>query len=505
MVNVTYAGRSAVLLALVVVLAGAGLAPAGPAAPPGTLRIAYPQRAVSLDAHGPAAAERISIIIGRHLYDTLVTWDPKAKQFQPALAERWRSVDPTTWEFQLRRGVRFHDGSEFTSAAVKTSLERVVALRGPLTPLFAPVAAVDTPDPYRVVVRTQTPMGTLLSNLTMLYIVPAGTPPTPAFAEKPVGTGPFRFVEFVRDTRVVLEANPTYWRRGIPKLQRLVFVDIPELSARVTALETGEIDMTVQLTPEEIKRLRGNPQIKIEIGPTYYTRFLWINPTRRPFDHLKVRQALQHALNIPAITSSLLAGIAKPARGPIAANVLCAVEFPPRAFNTPLARRLLTEAGYPGGFETELKWNDALPKEREVADAIVGQLALVGIRVKNTLQPRAIWLDDLLKLNWELNLLGTGAVTGDADYTLGRLYHSRARRTGYANPEVDRLLEQAAATVDLNRRCEMYRRVQEILWTEGPAVFLFEALESYAYRTRVQGFTLPPSEIFELSEVTVSP
>ncbi|MCL6553999.1 MAG: hypothetical protein K6W08_12885 [Firmicutes bacterium] len=176
MVNPASARRTAVFLAVALVLAAAGGAPAGPAAPPGTLRIAYPQRAVSLDAHGPAAAERISIIIGRHLYDTLVTWDPAARKFQPALAERWRIVDPTTWEFQLRRGVRFHDGSEFTAAAVKTSLERVVALRGPLTPLFTPVTAVETPDPYRVVIRTQGPMGTLLSNLTMLYIVPAGTP-----------------------------------------------------------------------------------------------------------------------------------------------------------------------------------------------------------------------------------------------------------------------------------------------------------------------------------------
>jgi len=218
-----------------------------------------------------------------------------------------------------------------------------------------------------------------------------------------------------------------------------------------------------------------------------------------------VRQALQHALNISAITSSLVAGIAKPAKGPIASNVLCATDFEPYGYNTTLARRLLAEAGYPRGFDTELKWNDALPREREVADAITGQLALVGIRVKNTLQPRAIWLDDLLKLNWDLNLLGTGAVTGDADYTLGRLYHSRAKRTGYVNPEVDSLLEQAASTVDTKKRCEMYRRVNEILWTEGPAVFLFESLESYAYRTRVQGFKLPASEIFDLSDVSVSP
>ncbi len=489
----------------VVVLVGAAVGQAGPTAPPGTLRISYPQRVVSLDPQGSAAAERMTIILGRHLFDTLVTWDAQAKKFQPALAERWRSTDPTTWEFQLRRGVRFHDGSEFTSAAVATSIERSQAIRGPLTPLFALVASVDTPDPYRVVIKTRSPMGTLLSNLTMLNIVPAGTPTTPGFGERPVGTGPFKFVEFVRDTRVVLEANPTYWRRGIPKLQRMIWVDIPELSARMTALETGEIDMTVQLTPEEIRRLKGSQTIRVDIGPTFYTRFLWINPTRKPWDDVKVRQALQHALNIDAITSSLVAGIAKPAKGPIASNVLCATDFPPYGYNTTLSRRLLAEAGYPKGFDAELKWNDALPREREVADAITGQLALVGIRVKNTLQPRAIWLDDLLKLNWDLNLLGTGAVTGDADYTLGRLYHSRARRTGYASPEVDSLLEQAAASVDTKKRCEMYRRVNEVLWQEGPVVFLFEALESYAYRARVQGFKVPASEIFDLNEVSVSP
>jgi peptide/nickel transport system substrate-binding protein len=493
--------RMAAVLGVVMLAATIGWA--GPA--PGTIRVAYYQRVVSLDAHGPAAAERISIILGRHLYDTLVTWDPKAKKFQPALATRWRSIDPTTWEFELRRGVTFHDGAEFTAAAVKTSLERAVALRGPLTPLFTPVTAVETPDPYRVVIKTQGPMGTLLSNLTMLLIVPAGTPPTPAFAEKPVGTGPFRFVEMVRDARVVLEANPNYWQRGIPRLQRLVFLDIPELSGRVTALETGEIDLTMGLPPEEIRRLRGNPQIKIETGPTYFTRFLWINPTHKPFDDVRVRRALQHALNLSAVTSSLLAGIAVPAKGPIASNVVCAADQKPYGYNTTLARQLLTEAGYGRGFDTVMKWNDANPKEREVADAIVGQLALVGVRVQNVLQPRALWLDDLLKLNWDLNLLGTGAVTGDADFTLGRLYHSRANRTGWKNPEVDQLLDQAAATVDQARRCDLYRRVQEILWQEGPAVFLFESRESYGYRARVANFTLPPSEIFSLTEVSVAP
>lgn len=494
------------ILAVVVATSMAGgLAVAGPVTQPGTLTISYPQRVVSLDAAGSAAAERISIILGRHIYDTLVTWDPSQKKFQPSLAERWRAVDPTTWEFQLRRGVRFHDGSDFTSADVKTSIERMVAVRGPLTPLFSPITAVETPESHRVILKTATPMGTLLSNLTMMGIVPAGTPPTPAFGERPIGTGPFRFVEFLRDQRVVLDANPHYWRRGVPKLQRLIFVDIPELAARVTALETGEIDMTVQLTPEEIRRLRGSATIKIDIGPTFYTRFLWLNSSRKPLDDVRVRQAISRAFNIKAITSSLLAGIAKPAPAPIGSNVLCGIELPAYGYSGSEARKLLADAGFPRGFEVELKWNDALPKEREVADAIVGQLALVGIRVKSTLQPRAIWVDDLVRLNWDMNLLGSGAVTGDADYTLGRLYHSRARRTGYVNPEMDALLDQAVTTVDTQRRCELYRKVQEILWREVPAVFLFESLEVYAYRTRVQGFKVPPSEIFTLHEVSVSP
>ncbi|MDR7523639.1 MAG: ABC transporter substrate-binding protein [Armatimonadota bacterium] len=498
-------GSPRIIVWVTVSVLASAAAQAGPSVTPGTLTIAYPQRVVSPDPYGTAAAERITIILARHLFDTLITWDPGAKRFQPALAERWRSLDPTTWEFALRRGVRFHDGQEFTSAAVKTSIERAQQMRGPLVPLFSPITAVETPDPYRVIIRTATPLGTLLSNLTMLAIVPAGTPPTPAFGERPVGTGPFRFVEFVRDTRVVLEANPTYWRPGIPKVRRLVFVDIPELSARVTALETGEIDMTVQLTPEEIKRLRSNPAIKIEIGPTFYTRFLWINSSRKPFDDVRVRRAVARALNINAITSSLVAGIAKPAEAPIGSNVLCFAKMAPYGYSGAEARRLLTEAGLGRGFEAEMKWNDALPKEREVADAIVGQLALVGIRVRSTLQPRAIWVDDLIKLNWDLNLLGTGAVTGDADYSLGRLYHSRANRTGYVNAELDRLLDQAASTVDTERRCELYKRVQEILWSEVPGVFLFESLEVYAYRTRVSGFKVPPSEIFTLTEVSVTP
>ena len=498
--------RSLAAVALVCVLflgTAIGQTTAGPA--PSTLRVSYLQRILSLDPHGSAGAERMSWIIGRHLYNQLVTWDYTAKKFQPQLALRWRNVDPTAWEFELRRGVKFHDGREFTSASVKTSLERVISMKGPLAPLFAPVQSVETPDPYRVIIKTQAPVGTLLSSLTILAMVPAGTPPTPDFGDKPIGTGPFKFVEFVRDARLVLDANSNYWQQGLPKAQRLIFVDIPETAARATAVETGEIDLAVGLPPEEMKRLRTVANVKVEVGPTTLTRALWINASRPPFTDVRVRHALQHAINVNAITSSLVAGIATPSTSSIASNVVCYTKMPSITYDTTLARKLLAEAGFPRGFETSIKWTEGNPKEREVSDAIVGQLALVGIRVRNMQQPRAIWLDDLLKLNWDFEIATTGGGTGDPDFTLRRLYHTRSKRTGWSNQEFDQLVDNAAASVNLEQRCAMYKRAQEIMWDQGPAVFLFDPLESYAFRTRVQGFKAPPSEVFSVADAAVSP
>ena len=204
----------------------------------GPLRVAYPQRVVNLDPHGSAAAERIVIALSRHLVDTLVTWDAAAGEFAPKLATSWETLDDLTWQFTVREGVRFHDGTELTSADVAASLERIVDLGGPLSALWQLIEGVETPDQYTVLVRTSEPMGTLLSNLTMLAIAPAWAMEAEDFDERPVGSGPFRFEEWVRDERVVLVANEIYWRDGLPRVERLVWVDIPELAPRMTALLT---------------------------------------------------------------------------------------------------------------------------------------------------------------------------------------------------------------------------------------------------------------------------
>jgi len=459
----------------------------------------------SLDPHGSSGAARITWITSRHLFNRLLGWDYVSKKFQPELALQWRSTDPTTWEFELRRGVKFHNGSDFTSAAVKTSIERVIAMRGPLAPLFAPIDSVTTPDPYRVIVKTQQPTGTLLSNLTVLAMVPAGTPPTADFGNQPVGTGPFKFVSFERGAQLVLDANTAYWISGVPKLTGLVFVEIPEVSARVAALTTGEIDMVVGLPPEELRPLRANPAVNVQIGPTSLTRVTWINAGRDPFTNVKVRQALRYAVNVNAITSSLVAGIGVPSTSYIAKNILFYAKMePPYDYNPAKATKLLSDAGYSKGFQTTLKWTMGNPKEQEISEAIVGELALVGISVSNVQQTSAIWLDDLLKLNWDLLLVDTGGGTGDPDFTLRRLYDSKNKRTGWANAQFDQLVDDAATTLDLQKRQALYLRAQQILWQEGPAIPMFDEQMIYAVRNRVQGFKAPPSEIFDLSGVSVS-
>jgi peptide/nickel transport system substrate-binding protein len=491
--------RAFCFVALLVFISFGGIA----TAVEGELRVAYPQRVVNLDPHGSAAAERIVITLSRHLFDRLVEWDAAAGEFRPQLATGWESPDDTTWQFQLREGVRFHDGNELTSEDVAASLERVVDLAGPLSALWQLIEEVETPDPYTVIIRTSEPMGTLLSNLTMLAIAPAWALEADDFEERPVGSGPFRFEEWIRDERVVLVANEDYWREGLPQVERLVWVDIPEVSARMTALTRGEIDLTVQIPPEQRPALEAQEDITVVDGPTFRSRFIWLNPEREPLDNRMVRQAIWHALDIDAMVETILEGVAARATAAVASTVFGYAEMPPYEYSPERALELLEEAGYPQGFDIELKWNPDDVKEQEVAETVVAQLAAIGINVSSVQQPRAIWVEDLLALDWDMNLLGTGALTGDADYLLGRLYHSRAQRTGYESPELDGLLDAAATTLDPEERLEYYRQAQELLWEEAVTIFLFEAVETYAYRDNVEGFEVPQDQLPVLSEVSV--
>jgi peptide/nickel transport system substrate-binding protein len=390
-----------------------------------------------------------------------------------------------------------------TAADVKATLERVINLKGPVAPLFAAVDAVETPDDSTVRIKTKNPVGTLAASTVLLPIAPAAKVNTDGFFSKPIGSGPFKFVSWSADADFKLEANAEYWG-GAPGVKTLTLRFIPEIAARVTALETGEVDLTYRLPPDQMPALEKNPDLTLATAPSYTYYFIWFNSSREPFTDKRVRQAMIHALDIDTMVKDLLPGLGKRASAPIPESVFGYAKQSPYAYDVAKAKQLLAEAGHPNGFETSFIWYaGAGPQDRELGQALVSYWNAIGVKVKVDEQERAAWLDNLIKLNWDMDFQTNSVTTGDADFTLGRLYHSRANRNGYKNADLDKILDEAAASSDQGKRAELYAQANKHIWEEAVGIFPFDLLESFAYRKHVGGFTLTPSQILDFSNVTI--
>jgi peptide/nickel transport system substrate-binding protein len=230
--------------------------------------------------------------------------------------------------------------------------------------------------------------------------------------------------------------------------------------------------------------------ISVITYPTSTNRFLWMNGEREPFSDPLVRDAIRYAIDIDAIIEELFAGQGVRATGCVAEGVYGYSEQPAYSYDPDKARELLAEAGYKDGFQTEMKVIPTIfPKQKEMAEVIAAYLADVGIEAKVTMQDQTLWIDDLLSLNWDMNLLGTGTITGDADFTLRRIYQTDAKRTGYYNDEVNTLLVEQQSVLDNEKRLEMLDTACSILWDDGPTVWLFQTTLLYGMNDRVKGFT----------------
>jgi peptide/nickel transport system substrate-binding protein len=474
------------------------------AAPAGELVIVLPRSLISLDPHGAQSVEEATAVVNAHLLDTLTTRDFQTGEILPRLAESWTQTDELTWTFTLRSGVTFYDGTPFTSADAKASLDRVIELAGPLAPLWASVSSTEAPDDATLVIKTTEPVGTVPTSATLLYVTPASAATNDAFFENPVGIGPYKFVSWTRDSELVLEALPDYWD-GPAGISKLTVRDIPEVAARVTSLETGEIDFTYALPADQLPGLRENSDLAIDSTPTYAYYFVWFNAKREPFTDARVRQAMAYALDLDTIAADLLTDVGVRAQAPIPSTVFGFAAQTPYAYDPDKAKSLLTEAGYPDGFSTRMIWvPDSGPQDRELVDTFIAYWDAVGIKVENGEMERAAWLDDLLALNWDMDFQSNTVRTGDADFTLRRLYTSAANRTGYANPDLDKLLLDAAASADQAERADLYAQACAILWNDAVGIFPFDLLENYVHSTKLQGFTAVPNVIPTFTKATVA-
>lgn len=429
----------------------------------------------------------------------LVRFD--GETINPVLATEWEWTTPTSLEFTLREGVTFSDGTPFTAADVVGTLDRYIALQGPLKAALAVIKDYEAVDDQTVVINTNAPTGTLVGILSMVYIGQGAHSTDDAWWTKPLGTGAFVIDDYVADDHVTLVRNDDYWGEKA-MLNTLTFKIIPDINAKITALSNDEVQVVNGVPYDQIATVEGMPDLTFTQIDSLNYWFLWFENEHAPLDDVRVRTAMWEAIDLPTIIESLYGDTVAPMDSfcPSAAFGCLPAEGMP-TYDPEHAKQLLAEAGYPDGFETDIIFNTAVAGTTNLVQAMISAWNEIGVTVEPRGLDAATWLAEFQALNWDMDVQPNQTITGDADYTLNRLYSCAAKRLGYCNPELDALMTQAQQSTDQDERLELYQQVVNIMAEDRPAIPLFELKANVAARSNVQGLTIPPTEFIDFSTV----
>lgn len=445
----------------------------------------FDREIISLDPHGPSDVDEGTLFACRHIFGSLVV--RSGTEYKPNLATKWSQLDDKTWQFTLRDGVNFQDGKPLTSKDVKASLERVAKSDTPQAALWPTLDTVEAGD-GTVTIHTKEPLGTMLANLSLLFVAPADKLTDASFFNKPLGAGPFKVDSFTPSDHVNLVASTDYWGEK-PKLKRLESPYIPEMQTRLTSLKSGDVDVTWSVPPDQVESLRGSDGITVDLVPSYVYYFNWFNCSRKPFTDPRVRRAMWYALDVNTVVNKLFGDTAKVATAPIPTTVFGHAPQTPYTYDPDKAKSLLAQAGYPNGFSTSLMWSTGIaPQIRSVAQSFSSYWSKIGVKVKLEELEQATWLKRLVALDWDMDLQNNSSTTGDADFTLGRLYTTEANRQGYSNKKLDGILAQARSETDQKVRKQLYGQACKIIWDDAVGIFPMDLAATYALRTSVKGF-----------------
>ena len=504
--------RLSLLLVVLFVVSFTIQAPA--AEPQGALRVALTTMPNALDL--PIAAEKNATNASWQLYDSIV-WVDDASQIVPALAESWDiSDDGTEYTVKLRQGVTFHNDEPFTADDVVFSWERGSRSEMQYSDRWLLAKSVEKIDNYTVKIVTEDPQPLFLRqvawNWAMVpqeYLAEVGED---GFAQHPVGTGPFQFVEWLKGDRIVYEANPNYWQEGYPMVQSLIFRPIPESATRVAAIQTGEVDIVTRLSSEEAQTLEGAPDVKVinyPVDRVYYIAFNNLTSGKgQPTEDLRVRQAMNYAVDVDAIIEALFNGYGRPSTGYVTpGNLGYDTEIEPFGYDPEKAGALLTEAGYPDGFEIDFACPaGAYTNFEQVCEAIQAYLEAVGIRTNLEFMESGRYWD--LEAKKELPPLfgdSWSETTGEALSRLeGALGGMDASYSAWSDPEIDRLLLEIGRTVNDAARAELYVELQRYMQKDPPFIYLYEPVTFEAINPNVQNYKPRSGENYFLQDVSIS-
>jgi len=472
-----------------------------------TITVAIGSDITTLDPHETTDTDSASIRY--HIYEGLVHVNSQGDPV-PQLAKSWTiSEDGLTYTFKLREGVQFQDGADFNALAVKIAFDRVTdpGRSTSASDYMTMIADTEVIDDFTVAVTLKEPFGPFLNHLG----VHAGHIPSPRAVEQygenlgdhPIGTGPFRFVERVRGDRIVLERWEGYWGDE-PDIQRIVYKVVPEAGARIAMLETGEADVILRVTPEEVQRLNKSEGINVTTIQTGRTMYFALNTKEPPFDDVRVRQAANYAVDKKAIIEFLFgAGTTIPVDNPLAPAMFGYTPIRSYPFDPDRARELLAETGNP--HPSILMWapQARFPQGVEVTQVVQQQLQQAGFNVEVRIWgDYPAYLDTFNSQMTEQDavLMGWAASTLDAEGALRQPLHGeRAGKFintgGYGNPKVDSLMDAARASSSPDERRELYAQLAGIVMEDAPWIFLYYGTVSYGQSDRISGVDYRPTEV----------
>ncbi|MEN9773293.1 MAG: Heme-binding protein precursor [Pseudomonadota bacterium] len=495
------------------VTASLGSAPLAEAA---SIKWAAQNDVLTLDPHSQNHATTNNFM--GHAYEGLVVYDRNYK-VTPSLATSWQNTTPTSWRFNLRKGVKFHDGSDFTADDVIFSFNRIRQPQGTMGIYVAGVKDIVKVDSHTIDVVLAKPNPTLLNNFVTFYIMSKSwaeknksekvqdyKAKEETFASRNTnGTGPYIIKEWAPDQRIVMTANKNWWGKREGNVTDIVYTPIKENATRIAALLAGDVDIVTDLPTQDVQRLRNDKKVMVLDGPEVRTIFIGLDQGsnelkygskgNNPFKDVRVRQALSMAVDRDAIRRTIMRNLSIPAALIVAPGVnghTEALDKPARA-NVDAAKKLLAEAGYPNGFEFTLDCpNNRYVNDEEVCQAVVGMWAKLGVKVRLNAMPFGPFIAKIQNFDSSAYLLGWGVATYDAQYSLQSLVRTRSggpdgnfNLAKVSNAQVDKLVDAMAVETDKAKRDAMIREALTITRDQALYISLHHQMRPWAMKRNV--------------------
>jgi peptide/nickel transport system substrate-binding protein len=475
----------------------------------GTLRVGFYIEAATMDPH--LSGSKIDRQVYHNLYEPLLVLDVKLG-LRPGLAESWQQVDPKTLVLKLQRGVKFHDGTDFNAEVAKFNFNRMKtdpkSVRKGET---ANIESVDVVDSHTIRLNLRRPDASLLAALTDR----AGMMVSPKVVQergpdlernaRGAGTGPFEFVEWVKDDHILLRRNDNYWNKQAgPYLDQIRYRPIPDDTVKLASLQSGEIDVMDYVQPRDVAAVKADKNVIVVDVPSLASFGYLMNHTKAPFSNKALRQAVVSALDIDQIVKAVWLGVGVPSNGPIPPSSWAYDStIPTEKRDLAKVKAKLAEGGQPSGFAFSVTTNN-IPINVQEAEVMQAQLAEAGITMKIKLVDSAALLSDGNNKNYEMisyQWSGRPDPDGNTFQFFKTAQGISLNWSGVSNPKIDALLDKSREVSDRNERKKIFSDLTRLLHEEATMAFIVHPIEPKAFSPRVQGYEPIPDGMMRFKNV----